>query len=452
MGTDRETTGPSTPPGPDALPLRAFDAVGAPRAARQLAWMLAALAAALPLALTLVPWQQNVPVTGRVSAIDPLDRLQVERAPVSGRLVEVHVREGSRVRAGDVLAEMEDLDPGFARRLEQQFEFARDELEAAHGNLEELDAQLIQLQDEREFAIQAATSELGVAAEKVRAEGEALVGLRAEREQKRADFERKRRLFERDLRSELEYQEAEAAFQSADAKVRAAEAKIEQARNEELARTAVVRRVGASQQAKIEETRAKRREAEQKLQQVRKKVTEAETAAARQATQTVVATRSGTVQRVLAAGSAGLVSKGAPLFELIPTTERIAVEVWLRGVDAPLVTPGRKVRLAFEGWPAVQVAGWPSVAVGTFGGEVLVTDAQAGADGRVRALVVPDPTEPPWPDRRFLRQGVRTTGWVQLDTVRAGYEIWRQLNAFPPTLREGEPATSPSPGDKGGGA
>ncbi|MEO0663241.1 MAG: hypothetical protein AAFZ87_17025 [Planctomycetota bacterium] len=28
---------------------------------------------------------------------------------------------------------------------------------------------------------------------------------------------------------------------------------------------------------------------------------------------------------------------------------------------------------------------------------------------------------------------MRTTGWIQLETVSAGYELWRQLNAFPPT-------------------
>ena len=40
-----------------------------------------------------------------------------------------------------------------------------------------------------------------------------------------------------------------------------------------------------------------------------------------------------------------------------------------------LCTPVRRVRLEFDGFPAVQVAGWPSVAVGTFGGEITVIDA-----------------------------------------------------------------------------
>ena len=45
---------------------------------------------------------------------------------------------------------------------------------------------------------------------------------------------------------------------------------------------------------------------------------------------------------------------------------------------------GRKVRLQFDGWPALQFSGWPAVAVGTFGGEIAVIDPVAGPDGRYR--------------------------------------------------------------------
>ena len=64
-------------------------------------------------------------------------------------------------------------------------------------------------------------------------------------------------------------------------------------------------------------------------------------------------------------------------------------------------------------------------------------------DGRFRALVLPDPDDEPWPDRRYLRQGVRTSGWVLLDEVSMGYEIWRQLNAFPPSVRSAPDAPAP---------
>ena len=42
-----------------------------------------------------------------------------------------------------------------------------------------------------------------------------------------------------------------------------------------------------------------------------------------------------------------------------------------------------------------------------------------------------------WPGARWLRQGVRANGWVLLQRVPLWYEIWRQVNGFPPALSEG---------------
>ena len=60
-------------------------------------------------------------------------------------------------------------------------------------------------------------------------------------------------------------------------------------------------------------------------------------------------------------------------------------------------------------------------------------------------VIVPDPEDEPWPEPRYLRQGVRANGWVLLDTVSLGFELWRQLNGFPPTVTP-QPATTPSSG------
>ena len=46
------------------------------------------------------------------------------------------------------------------------------------------------------------------------------------------------------------------------------------------------------------------------------------------------------------------------------------------------------------------------------------------------------------PDNRYLRQGVRANGWVLLKQVPLGYEIWRQLNGFPPVVADKEPGQS----------
>ena len=121
------------------------------------------------------------------------------------------------------------------------------------------------------------------------------------------------------------------------------------------------------------------------------------------------------------------------------------------GNDMPLLKEGDRVRLQFKGWPAVQFVGWPSVAVGTFGGKinrVLPTD---DGMGNFRVVVTPDnhfTRENGWPDDRYLRQGVRANGWVLLKQVPLGYEIWRQLNGFPPVVANDEPIPSTDKGRK----
>lgn len=163
-----------------------------------------------------------------------------------------------------------------------------------------------------------------------------------------------------------------------------------------------------------------------------------ETRIARQASQSITAPRTGVVQRIFAPQGGVLVKAGQALALIVPQTANRSVELKVSGNDAPLLSVGRKVRLQFEGWPAVQFAGWPSVAIGTFGGDIAVIDPGADAEGNVRIIVFPEPGAE-WPDARYLRQGVRVVGWILLDTVSLGWELWRQFNGFPPTIRMAPP-------------
>ena len=42
----------------------------------------------------------------------------------------------------------------------------------------------------------------------------------------------------------------------------------------------------------------------------------------------------------------------------------------------------------------------------------------------------------PWPSTKYLRAGTQASGWIMLDTVALGYEMWRQFNGFPPALKK----------------
>lgn len=190
---------------------------------------------------------------------------------------------------------------------------------------------------------------------------------------------------------------------------------------------------------------AARREYEQariRVEELRSRVAEAaaelsrvDVNLSRQSVQIVRAPRDGVILRVNAADAATFVSTGDVVATFVPDNVERAVEIFVDGRDVALVTEGAPVRLQFEGWPAVQFSGWPSMAVGTFSGLVAAVDPSAQTNGRFRVLVIEDPdAETGWPDQRFVRFGSNARGWILLDTVSAGYEVWRRLNNFPPNL------------------
>lgn len=159
----------------------------------------------------------------------------------------------------------------------------------------------------------------------------------------------------------------------------------------------------------------------------------AEVKFSRQQTQLITAPRDGTILRVLHGSGSVVVKEGDILAVFVPDTLKPAAEIYINGNDLPLVEPGRKVRLQFEGWPAVQFSGWPSIAVGTFGGVVQIVDPSASKFGKFRVIVTPDENEE-WPSNTYLRQGTRSYGWILLNQVSLGYELWRQFNGFPASV------------------
>jgi Biotin-lipoyl like len=173
---------------------------------------------------------------------------------------------------------------------------------------------------------------------------------------------------------------------------------------------------------------AKEAQALAKLQQIKTKLS-------RQDTQTLYAPRDGRILSIVSGDVATTVKSGDPLVVFAPEDAVFAVELYIDGLDVPLVYPGRLARLQFEGWPMLQISGWPSKAVGTFGAKVVTVDPSAGINGKFRVILEPDGDDP-WPQKEFLRYGTHLKGWVLLEEVPLGYELWRQVNNFPPEFSE----------------
>ena len=168
-------------------------------------------------------------------------------------------------------------------------------------------------------------------------------------------------------------------------------------------------------------------------------VNRADVSISRQSEQIVRAPRDGFIQSLNAGDAATFIKAGDVLATFVPDGAERVIEVFIGGRDVALVRPGDETRIQFEGWPAVQFSGWPSTAIGTFGGRVIAVDRSAQIDGRFRVLIGEEKLDGlGWPEERYVRFGAAVQGFVVLETVPVGYEIWRQLNNFPPKLTAAE--------------
>ena len=393
------------------------------------------------------PWQQNIPGSGRVMAFAPDDRPQALQATISGRIVRWHVVEGTQVVKGALLVELTDNDPDRLQRLRQQRNATRDRLQAYESQVTAYRERLEALRRSQQAQINAAEAEVRVAKERLRAKRELLIAAEAKVQTAKIQRGRVEGLALEGLVSKRDQELAGLSATSASASLQSARADVRAASSALQTKQAALERAHASTDADLRSATASLRSAQTQVASAQSALAGTESKLAQQEAQAVRAPRKGMVQRIVAQQGGMQVSRGQTLAYLVPETNSRAVELQVDGNDAALITPGRDVRLQFEGWPALQFSGWPSVAVGTFGGKVAFVDPSDNGRGDFRVVVLPSDTQESWPDARFLRQGTRARGWVLLDQVRVGFEIWRQFNGFPPSF-DSAPESKDGAGDK----
>lgn len=414
------------------------------RAARWVQWFGRVFAWGLilvPILLVLAPWRQNITGQGRVSALSPLDREQPIKAPISGRLQEWYVQEGSKVKEGDPLFRIEDQDSERLVRLRSQLDQYDNKFDAKEDKIQNLESLVEEVRLTRDELLNAIEAEIENAIQKVEAAKKKLEATEASRNFERDRYQVLLGLQDKELAAKLEVRRALAAVEVAEATYEIAVADLAGAEALVVEKRAKYAATSAKENAAIEKALGDVREAEGELSDIERDREEQNTKIARQESQLQTAPRDGTVFRLLGGQGGEIVKEGDRVLTFVPDQADTAVELWVDGNDAPLIRLNDSVRLQFEGWPAVQWVGWPSAAVGTYGGVVTLVDPATSPDhpGQFRVLVQPDPEDQPWPDSIYLRQGVRTKGWVLLREVKLGWELWRQLNGFPPTVSAEQP-------------
>ncbi len=428
--------------------LRSWETVKIPERLRFSARLAVKFILLFLLIIAFVPWTQTITAMGQLSAYSPYERPQDIEAQITGRLKKWHVFEGARVKQGDLILELQDVDPNFMAPellalLEQRKTALEQTRQAALDRAQQLEKRIAEMRNLVKAAVPSAEARVLEAENKVREAEQRVAGAKIAVDTAELNVDRHRQLAERGLASQRELELTIQSAISSNAELQSAEAGLKAAKQSMRALSFGRDQVSAEVIQRLLDAEAARAGAFADAAKAADQLADVElrlsNATQRRVASRVLAPSDGTVVRMAQVGPGETVRPGDKLVRISPLSADKAAELWADGIDAPLLNAGRKVRLLFYGIPAIPLPAWPELMAGTFGGVIKVVDQVDDGKGNYRFWVVPDPEDRPWPDQSHVRQGTKVMGWVILNRVPLWYELWRRFNLFPPDYQEGPP-------------
>lgn len=386
-----------------------------------------------------LPWTQNISGEGYLTTLRPDQRPQTVQSPIPGRIEKWYVREGDLVQAGDTILFMSEVkneyfDPRLIERTGQQIQAKNMAVSSYQEKGRALEAQVGALATERRLKLEQARNKLLQARLKVESDSLDLEAARTQITIAERQYERTSTLQEEGLKAVTDVEEKRMKLQESRAKLISQQNKLLASRNEVLNAEMEIGRVEAEYTDKISKARSDLFTARSAQFDSEAQVTKLENEYAnyerRSELYYVRAPQTGYVNKALRAGIGETFKEGDQLVSIMPSEYDMAVETFVDPIDLPLVHLGEKVRIQFDGWPAIIFSGWPNVSYGTYGGEVVAIETFISPNGKYRILLAPDPEDHSWP--KDLRVGSGANTIALLEDVPIWFELWRKLNGFPP--------------------
>lgn len=391
------------------------------------------------LLILFLPWTQNIRAKGQVTTLKQEQRPQQINTIIAGRVEKWWVKEGDYVQKGDTLVQLSEvkpdyLDPKLLQRTQEQLTAKKQTIDYYQGKITATEGQITALR----LGLQAELDQLNnkMRQQRLKAEADSMDMIAARNELNIASlqYNRAQVLLDSGVFTKVQFEQRNQAFQNARAKAQSTENKFYASRQE-----LTILRIELSQKQQEYTEKMMKAESDRfgSLSQVAtgqgdvaKLENQFASYAIRNGMYYIIAPQSGQIIQARTAGIGEVLKEGDMLVRIVPDRIDYAVELFIRPVDLPLVSPGQDVRFLFDGFPAIVFSGWPNASYGTYAGKVTAVESDVSDNGKFRVLIKEDSAYRPWP--RELRIGAGANGIALLKTVPVWYELWRNINSFPP--------------------
>ncbi len=399
---------------------------------------LLAVVAIVGILALFLPWTQNIRSKGYVSALNPYDKPQAIQSLIDGKIVKWFVQEGASVNAGDTILRIEEskeayLDPEILTRTRSQIEAKEESVNAYKIKVQNLKEQAAAIAQNRDVKLQQNEIKINQVKLKIQSDSLALVAADIDQQNSKKQYDRTNELYKKGIKSLTEVELKDLKWQKAQAKYLDIQNKMSNYQNDinNLSANAFaikneVNEKLAKINSDIQSTNSLQYNSVGEVNKLESKYNQYEV---RSNAYYITSPIKGTITKAMRIGIGEYIKAGEDIISIIPEEYELAVEMYVRPMDMPLMKRGQQVRIMFDGWPALIFAGWPDNSFGTFSGEVFAIDQFISKNGMYRILVVESEELQKWPEQ--LRIGGGANALVLLNKVRLYYEVWRQLNGFP---------------------
>ncbi|MGC1205472.1 MAG: biotin/lipoyl-binding protein [Flavobacteriaceae bacterium] len=404
------------------------------------------LAAAIILIIVLfLPWTQNITGQGLVTTLKPDQRPQTIQSQIPGRIEEWFVQEGDYVKKGDTILRISEVksdyfDAKLVERTNEQIEAKSSSVVAYGGKVDALNRQVSALMNEQKLKMQQTKNKLLQSRLKVKSDSIDLEAAKTNIKIAETQFNRIQTLQDEGLKAVKDVEEKRLKLQETQAKLISQENKYLASQNEVINAQIELSSITAQYADKISKAQSDMYTAQSSGFDAKAQVTKLENQSTnykmRNSLLHVTAPQNGYINKALTGGIGVTFKEGEKLVGIMPAQYDLAVETFVRPIDLPLLHLDEKVRVQFDGWPAIVFSGWPNVSYGTYGAKVVAIENFISDNGKYRILLAPDETDHTWPKAIRVGSGARTI--ALLEDVPIWFELWRQINSFPPNYYKPE--------------
>lgn len=397
------------------------------------------------LIILFLPWTQNITGNGLITTLTPEQRPQTLQSQIPGRIEQWFVKEGDYVEKGDTILRISEIkseyfDDSLLVRTRQQITAKSFAVGAYQGKISVLQIRINALKEERTLKLKMAKNKLIQSKLKVQSDSIKFEAAKTNIKIAQRQYNRDVTLQKEGLKAVKDVEAKRLKLQETQAKLIEQENALLATKNNVLNAQVEIGRIKAEYADKISKAESDQFTAKSNQFDAEAQVSKLENTnsnyKARNSLLYIVAPQNGYINRALKGGIGETFKEGEELVGIMPAQVDLAVETFVRPIDLPLIHIGEKVRVQFDGWPAIVFSGWPNVSYGTYGAKVVAVERFISSNGKYRILLAPDETDHKWPNELRAGSGAKTI--ALLEDVPIWFELWRQLNSFPPNYYQPE--------------